>query len=108
MDAPGPKENRNPPHELATGNWGKNLTMIGTIQLSGPVLLRTRFTSANATRFVQWIRISVRKLHPGYIVVMDHAKAHHDRRVRQILKGYHAGLVYQSPYSPDFNPIEPA
>ena len=25
---------------------------------------------------------------------------HHDRRVRQVLKGYHVGLVYHSPYSP--------
>ena len=82
--------------------------MIGAVCLSGPVLLRTRFASANGTRFLQWIRTLVRKLHPGDIVVMDHAKAHHDRRVRQVLKDHHVGLVYQPPYSPDFNPIEPA
>jgi len=82
--------------------------MIGAVRFSGPVLLRMRFASANGTRFVQWIQISVRKLHLGDIVVMDHATAHHDRRIRQVLKDHHVGLVYQSPYSPDFNPIEPA
>ena len=82
--------------------------MIGVIRLSGPVLLCMRFASTNGTRFVQWIRTLVRKLHPGDIVVMDYAKAHHDTRVRQVLKGYHVGLVYQPPYFPDFNPIEPA
>ena len=108
MDAPGPRENRSPPHALATWNWEKNLTMVGAVRLSGPVLLRTRFASANGTRFVQWIRTLLRKLHPGNIVVMDDAKALHDTRVHQILKGHYVGLVYQPPYSPAFNPIEPA
>ena len=94
--------------QLGTGNWGKNLTMIGVVRLSGPVLLRTRFASANGTRFVHWTLTLVRKLHPGDIVAMDHAKVHHDRRVHQILKGHHVGLVYQAPYSSDSNPIEPA
>ena len=88
-------------------NWGKNLPMIGAIRLCGLVLLRTNFASANGKRFVQWFRTLVRKHHPGDIVVMDNAKAHHDTRVRQILLKHQVTLIDQLPYSPDFTPIEP-
>lgn len=89
-------------------NWGTNLTMIGAIRMTGPVLLRTMFATANGDRFVDWIRTLVRRLHPGDIVVMDNARAHHDPRVHLLIEGMRANLVYLPPYSPDFNPIEPA
>lgn len=88
--------------------WGKNLTMIGAIRTTGPVLLRTMFATANGDRFTDWIRQLAVRLNPGDIVVMDNHRSHHDHRVRPLIENVKAKLVYLPPYSPDFNPIEPA
>lgn len=91
-------------------NWGrKSLTLIGAIRLSGWVVLTTMFDTANADRFVAWVRTKLLpKLRRGDVVVMDNAKAHHDPRVVPICAERGVRVIYQSPYSPDFNPIEPS
>ena len=90
-------------------NWGTNLTMIGAIRKSGLVTMGTMFQTANGDRFCDWVR---RRLSPhlrrGDVVLMDNARAHHDPRVRPIITKRGARLEYLPPYSPDFNPIEPA
>lgn len=89
-------------------NWGKNLTMIGAIRLTGWVVLSTMFDTANADRFVDWLkRRLLPKLRRGDVVVMDNAKPHHDSRVIDVCNARGVRVVYLSPYSPDFNPIEP-
>jgi transposase len=47
-------------------------------------------------------------LTPGDIVVMDNLSSHKGDEVRQIIERAGAILLYLPPYSPDFNPIEPA
>jgi transposase len=47
-------------------------------------------------------------LSPGQVVVMDNLSAHKGSRVKQIIEGRGAELLYLPPYSPDFNPIEQA
>ena len=91
-------------------NWGrKSLTLIGAIRRSGWVVLTTMFDTANAARFVGWLRKRLLpKLRRGDVLVMDNAKAHHDPRVVTVCVARGVRVVYQSPYSPDFNPIEPA
>jgi transposase len=91
-------------------NWGrKSLTLIGAIRLNGWVVLTTMFDTANADRFVAWVRTKLlAKLRRGDVVVMDNAKAHHDARVVRICAERGIRVIYQSPYSPDFNPIEPS
>jgi hypothetical protein len=42
-------------------NWGKNLTLLGAMRLTGWVLLSTMFASTNKERFVRWL---ARKLLP--------------------------------------------
>lgn len=89
-------------------NWGTNLTMIGAIRQSGWVTMGTIFATANADRFVAWVRRRLApRLRKGDVVVLDNAKAHHDPRVREIIESVDANVKYLSPYSPDYNPIEP-
>jgi transposase len=90
-------------------NWGrKSLTLIGAIRLTGWVVLTTMFNTANADRFVAWVRTKLLpKLRRGDVIVMDNAKAHHDPRVVQVCAARGVRVIYLSPYSPDFNPIEP-
>jgi transposase len=89
-------------------NWGKNLTLLGAMRLSGWVLLSTMFASTNKDRFVAWL---VRKLLPrlqrGDILVMDNLGAHKDPRVSLWCRHLGVRLIYLPPYSHDFNPIEP-
>lgn len=47
-------------------------------------------------------------LWPGAVVVMDHLKAHKVEGIEQMIEAVGARVVYLSPYSPEFNPIEHA
>jgi transposase len=90
-------------------NWGKNLTVLGAIRLAGWVALTTMFATANKDRFVRWVkRILLPKLRQGDVLVMDNLPAHHDPRVAAACARRGVRLLYQPPYSPDLNPIEPA
>ena len=65
--------------------------------------------TANGECLSEWIRCRLAlKLRAGDIVIMDNARAHHDARVAPILRARGATVHYLPPYSPDFNPIEPA
>jgi transposase len=98
-------------HELVDPrpmNWGTNLTMIGAVRERGWVTMGTIFGTANADRFVAWVRRRLApRLKKGDVVLLDNAKAHKDPRAREIVESVGASLVFLPPYSPDFNPIEP-
>ena len=42
------------------------------------------------------------------VVVMDNLSVHKSERVRELIEGAGAQVLYLPPYSPDFNPIEEA
>ncbi len=89
-------------------NWGKNLTLVGAIRLSGWVTLSTAFATMNGDRFVRWLVSSLLpKLRKGDVLVMDNLAVHHDPRVVPSCRRHGVRVVYLPPYSPDFNPIEP-
>lgn len=51
-------------------------------------------------------QVLVPSLWKGACVVMDNLAAHKVASIRQSIEAAGARLVYLSPYSPDFNPIE--
>jgi transposase len=90
-------------------NWGKSLTMIGAVRLSGWVCLGTLWGAATYESFFSWFaRRLLPKLRRGDIVVLDNAKAHKDPRLVRVARARGVALKYLPPYSPDFSPIEPA
>jgi transposase len=91
-------------------NWGrKNLTLLGAIRLSGWVVLSTMFATTNSERFVDWLSSRLLpRLERGDVLVMDNLNAHKDGRVAAACKAVGVRVIYLPPYSPDFNPIEPA
>lgn len=89
-------------------NWGKNLTLLGAIRMSGWVLLSSMFETVNAERFIAWLtRKLLPKLRAGDVLIMDNLKAHLDKRVRRVCRRFAVRVIYLPPYSPDLNPIEP-
>ena len=74
--------------------------MIAPFVLSGPI---------NRDAFEAYVAQGLLpELQPGDIVVMDNLSSHKGPRVRALIEGADAGLLFLPPYSPDFNPIENA
>lgn len=46
------------------------------------------------------------QLWPGAVVVMDNVSAHKVNKIEPLIQSVGASVLYMSPYSPDFNPIE--
>ena len=89
-------------------NWGRTLTLLGAIRQRGWVVLRSMFATANAARFVVWLRRDLLpKLRRGDVLIMDNLRAHHDRHVAPACRRAGVRVLYLPPYSPDLNPIEP-
>lgn len=89
-------------------NWGKNLTLLGAMRLTGWVLLSTMFDTTNKDRFVAWLLTKLLpRLKPGDILVLDNLDAHKDPRVKFWCRWFGVQLIYLPPYSHDLNPIEP-
>ena len=63
----------------------------------------------NATIFEAYVeQILLLELKPGDRVVMDNLSSHKGEKVRALIEGAGAELLFLPPYSPDLNPIEQA
>jgi transposase len=90
-------------------NWGNNLTMVGAIRRCGWVVLRTKWRAMNTLAFVAWVqRRLAPRLRRGDVVLLDNLQAHKAPEVRFFIEQRGATVKLLPPYSPDFNPIEPA
>lgn len=90
-------------------DWGTNLTMIGAIRCRRWVTLGTHWRGTTRDRFLDWVaRRLAPRLHPGDVVLMDRLPVHRTAGVRVLIEARGATLRLLPPYSPDFNPIEPA
>jgi len=88
-------------------NWGKNLTLLGAIRLSGWVQLTAQLMTANGDRFAKWlVRRLLPRLSKGDVLVMDNLRAHYHPKVATACAASGVRVMYLPPYSPDFNPIE--
>ncbi len=90
-------------------DWGKNLTLLGALRVTGWVVLSTMFATANKDRFVRWLkRKLLPKLRRRDVLLLDNLPAHEDKRVAPACAHHGVRLLYLPPHSPDFNPIEPS
>jgi transposase len=79
------------------------LTTRGMI---APFVLPGAINRADFETYIE--KVLVPELRPGDIVVMDNLSSHKGPRVRGLIAGAGAHLLFLPPYSPDFNPIENA
>ena len=86
---------------------GKNVTMIGAMSLKGIIAALTFQGSTDTNAFYTYVtQVLVPKLWPGACVVMDNFSSHKVAGIQEAIQAVGARLVYLSPYSPDFSPIE--
>lgn len=88
-------------------NWGRNITMLAALSVTGVVAAMTVEGATDTDVFCAYVSdVLSPTLETGDIVVMDNLSAHKAQRVRELIEARGARLVYLPPYSPDFNPIE--
>ena len=86
---------------------GTNLTLIGAISLSvfQGVMTINSGTSKNVFQvFIEQVLLP--NLWEGACLVMDNLPVHKVKEIRDIIEGAGIKIVYLSPYSAEFNPIE--
>ena len=92
-------------------NRGKNTTLIAAITLEGAMGESVAVEGAtDAEAFEAYVEhFLVPSLKEGQVVVLDGLGAHRTQKVRELVEGRGADLVFLPSYSsPDLNPIEEA
>ena len=86
---------------------GQNVTLIGAMALRGLVGEITFPGATDALAFKTYVtQVLVPNLWTGACVVMDNLPAHKVNGIREAIEAVGATVIYLSPYSPDFSPIE--
>jgi transposase len=91
-------------------NRGKNTTLIAAITLEGAMGESMTVEGAtDALAFETYVEhFLAPSLREGQVVVLDGLGAHRTQKVRELVEGRGADLVFLPSYSPDLNPIEEA
>ena len=91
-------------------NRGKNTTLIASITLQGGMGDSMTVEGAtDAEAFEAYVEhLLAPSLCEGQVVVLDKLGAHRTDRIRDLVEGRGADLVFLPSYSPDMNPIEEA
>ena len=88
-------------------NPGERVSVIGALALKGFLDCMTLEGTTNSNVFQVFVeKILVKCLWTGAVVVMDNLSAHKAAIIESLITQAGAKLIYLSPYSPDFNPIE--
>ena len=86
---------------------GSKVTVIGAISLKKVLAVMTLDGSMNGKVFQVFVeKCLLPQLWEGAVVVMDNVPAHKVQEIEPLIQSVGASVLYQSPYSPDFNPIE--
>jgi transposase len=86
---------------------GKKVTVIGAVSIQQVLAVMTLNDSMDGKAFEVFIReFLVPQLWVGAVVVMDNLSAHLMESIEPLIQAIGASVIYLSPYSPEFNPIE--
>jgi transposase len=91
-------------------NRGKNTTLIASITLEGGMGESMSIEGAtDSEAFEAYVEhFLTPSLCEGQVVVLDRLGAHRTEKVKQLIEGRGADLVFLPSYSPEMNPIEEA
>jgi transposase len=95
--------------EATPNSHWHTLTMLAVLTLEGLQAPMTIESPTDGDVFLAYLeQVLCPRLRPGQVVVMDNLAAHKVAGVRELIEATGGRLLYLPPYSPDFNPIEPA
>ncbi len=84
----------------------KRYTLICAI--SNRKILHTKIIkdSANGETFLKFIEELIGKIDENKYLLMDNARIHHTKRLKEYVAKNNHKIIYNVPYSPEYNPIE--
>jgi transposase len=86
---------------------GSKVSVIGAIAVSKVIAVMTIDDSMDAAAFEVYVsKCLVPQLWKGAVVVMDNLPAHKVQAIAPLIEAVGARILYLSPYSLEFNPIE--
>ena len=86
---------------------GRNISLLSALSLEEVLASSNIYGAIDGITFEAFIaKELVPKLWKNACVVMDNAKIHQGEMVRELIEKAGAKLIYLSPYSPEFSPIE--
>ncbi len=86
---------------------GRNISLIGALSVREVVAYANIYGAVDAVTFEAFVLHKlIPKLWDKACIVMDNAKIHQGEMVREFIEKAGAKLLYLSPYSPEFSPIE--
>jgi transposase len=94
-------------HDSAPRNYGSHTSVIGAMGLRGLVATLAVEGAVDTLCFDAYAaRVLAPRLRPGDVVVLDNLGAHRASRIEEVAARRGAQVLWLSPYSPDFSPIE--
>lgn len=86
---------------------GKNVSIIGAVFVNKVLTNYTALGGIHGLTFEAFISQKlVPQLWEGACVVMDNLSSHKVKKIKELIEGAGAQLIYLPTYSPEFNPIE--
>lgn len=93
--------------ESVPRNYGSHTSVISTLGLAGPEAVWTVEGAVDTDAFNVYLERVLRPtIRRGDILVLDNLRAHHASRIEEVAAQCGAEVIWLSPYSPDFSPIE--
>lgn len=94
-------------HDGAPRNYGTHTSVISAMGLRGLVATLAVEGAVDTLCFDAYAeRVLAPRLRPGDVVVLDNLGAHRASRIEEVAESRGARVLWLSPYSPDFSPIE--
>jgi transposase len=93
----------------APRNWRKNIALFGALRAEGVRVTMSVQGATDGAAFETYVEhFLAPTLKKGEVVVMDNLHVHKSLRVRELIEGAGASVLFLPSYSPDFSPIEQA
>ena len=90
-----------------SGKHERTITVIGAIGLSGFITSAIGYGGTSSDMFYAFMKNELLpKLKKGTFIVLDNLSAHRNNKVRELVQSFGCKLIFQPPYSPEYNPIE--
>lgn len=88
-------------------NYGEQTSLISSLSLAGVEATMSIPGAVDTAVFDTYVEQVLRPtIRPGDVIVLDNLAAHRASRIEQVAARCGAEIIWLSPYSPDFSPIE--